>query len=62
MPKKIKGDLEIYDLVELSKKLGLHQGTLRRYCKSGKLRGQKIGRNWYVSGDNLVSFINAEKD
>ncbi|MBA7491345.1 hypothetical protein ES702_01890 [subsurface metagenome] len=61
MPKKINSGLEIYSLEELAKKLGLHIVTLRRYCRTGRIKAQKIGRNWQVSGDNLKAFINAEK-
>jgi excisionase family DNA binding protein len=60
MPRKISG-IELYDLQELSKKLGIHLVTLQRYCRKGKLRGQKIGRGWQVSDENLKAFINAEK-
>lgn len=60
MPKKISG-IELYDLQELSKKLGVHFVTLERYCRQGKIRAQKIGRSWQVSGENLKAFINAEK-
>ncbi len=60
MPKKISG-IELYDLQELSKKLSVHIVTLERYCRKGKLKAQKIGRGWQVSGENLKAFINAEK-
>lgn len=60
MSKKISG-IELYDLQELSKKLGIHLVTLQRYCRKGKIRAQKIGRSWQVSGENLKAFINAEK-
>ncbi len=60
MPKKISG-IELYDLQELSKKLDIHLVTLQRYCRKGKVKAQKIGRSWQVSGENLKAFINAEK-
>lgn len=60
MPIKISG-IELYTLQELSKKLGIHMVTLQRYCRRGKLKAQKIGRGWLVSGENLKAFINAEK-
>ena len=60
MPKRISG-IELYDLNELSKKLGVHLVTLERYCRQGKIKAQKIGRSWQVSGENLKAFINAEK-
>ena len=60
MSRKISG-IELYDLQELSKKLGIHLVTIQRYCRKGKLKGQKIGRGWQVSGENLKAFINAEK-
>ncbi len=61
MPKRINRDLEIYNLEELARKLSLHLVTLRRYCRTGKIKAQKIGRHWQVSGDNLKAFINAEQ-
>jgi len=61
MPKRINRGLEIYSLEELARKLDLHIVTLRRYCRTGRIKAQKIGRNWQVSGDNLKAFINAEK-
>jgi len=60
MPKRISG-IELYSLEELSKKLGIHLVTLQRYCRQGKLKAQKIGKSWQVSGENLKAFINAEK-
>jgi len=60
MPKKI-GGIELYSLGELSRKLDLHLVTLQRYCRKRKIKAQKIGRSWQVSGDNLRAFINAEK-
>ncbi len=60
MSVKISG-IELYNLQELSKKLGTHLVTLQRYCRKGKLKAQKIGRGWQVSDENLKAFINAEK-
>lgn len=56
MPKKIIG-IELYTLKELTELLSLSTVTLRLYLKNGKLKGQKIGRRWLVSKDNLVSFL-----
>lgn len=60
MPKRISG-IELYSLEELSKKLDIHLVTLQRYCRQGKLKAQKIGKSWQVSGENLKAFINAER-
>jgi len=53
--------MELYDLKALSKKLGLTVRTLREYIKQGHLRASKIGRNYYVTEENLVAFVEAKE-
>lgn len=58
----IKVDNEIYytvkDLVNL---LSLTELTIRDYLRSGKLKGNKAGRFWYVSKKNLRLFLEGNK-
>ncbi len=61
MTKKLTGGIELYHFEELKRDLDVHESTLRRYLRSGKLRGQKIGRKYWISIDSLRSFVNAEK-
>lgn len=55
---KLFDDIELIKLVEISKKLGIHIVTLRRYIKSGKLKAQKLGNSYFVSKENFKEFIN----
>jgi len=58
----IKVNNKIYytvkDLVEL---LSLTEITIRDYLRSGKLKGNKAGHFWYVSGRNLKLFLEGNK-
>jgi len=60
MPKKINDEIELYDLPELSKKLGIHLVTLQRYCREGKIKAQRIGRGFKVTGASLSAFCNGD--
>ena len=55
---KLFDDIELIKLVEISKKLGIHIVTLRRYIKSGKLKAQKLGNSYFVSKETFKEFIN----
>jgi predicted site-specific integrase-resolvase len=35
--------------------------TIREYFRKGKIKGNKIGKNWYVTEENLESFIEGEE-
>lgn len=58
----IKIDNEIYytvkDLVNL---LSLTELTIRDYLKKGRLKGNKAGRFWYVSKEDLRLFLGGKK-
>lgn len=62
MPINIKG--EKYYLVEdLAKILPLTKNTVRMYIRKGRLRGQKLGKLFYVSNTDLRIFLDGgEKD
>ena len=51
------GSVRLYNLDELSKKLGLSKASLRRYIKSHRLSGQKIGNAWMISEAALQQFF-----
>lgn len=51
------GDLELYDVVELSQQLGIQERTLRKMLKDGKIKGRKLARKWYVSADSLKDYF-----
>ncbi len=56
MPKKI-GDLVLYSTQELAEELEITTNTIRTYIKEGRIYGQKLGGNWYVSADSLQDFF-----
>ena len=60
MPTKISETLELYDLDELTKKLNLHIVTLQRYCRTGRIKAQKVGRSYKVTNESLASFLNGD--
>lgn len=57
--KEIAG-VKLYDVEDLQKLLELSGSAIRRYLRSGRLIGQKIGKNYYVSEDNLQEFLNPQ--
>jgi excisionase family DNA binding protein len=54
------GDLTLYTLKELSKKLNITTVTLRAYIKEGRLKGRKMGTRWYISEDALREYFEAD--
>ena len=47
---------KFYSVMQLSSMLGIHPKTLQRYIREGKLRANKIGKSWRVSGHDLSVF------
>lgn len=52
-------DNSFYTVEQISEMLNLHEKTVQRYIREGKLRASKIGKGWRVSGHDLSVF--AEK-
>jgi predicted site-specific integrase-resolvase len=50
----------VYDLKALSDKLKISIRTLREYIKRGELKAKKIGKAYYVTEPNLMSFLDSE--
>ena len=55
---KVFGDIELLKVEDIAKALRTHVITIRRYIRSGRLKAQKVGRNYYVSKENFKDFIN----
>lgn len=53
-------EMPVYDLKDLNKKLKIGIRTLRVYVKSGKLKAKKIGKAYYVTEPNLMSFLDPD--
>jgi len=52
----IKG-VEYFDVKKLEKWLPWKRWNIRRYIRSGKIRGRKIKRVWFVSREELYNFL-----
>ena len=53
--------IKLLDVKDIKKILPITELTIREYLKKGKIPGgQKIGKNWYVSQDNLKAFLNGD--
>ena len=46
-------DKTLYDLPELSEKMGVGIETVRMYARSGKVRAVKVGRKYWVDSEEL---------
>lgn len=57
MPAVKIGEMELYDVKELSKLLDVQEKTIRKYLKEGSLQGRKLGRKWYVTADSLKAYF-----
>ncbi len=46
-----------YSVEQVAQMLGLHPKTLRRYITEGKLRANKLGKQYRISGHDLSIFL-----
>lgn len=56
MPKKI-GSLTLYSVDDLHELLGMSKMTIRAYLREGKLKGKKLGVQWYVTEDAIRDYF-----
>jgi hypothetical protein len=56
VPIKFSGS-KLYSIKELEKILPITPLTIRAYIRKGKIRGRKIGVNWYVAKEDLEVFL-----
>ena len=56
MPIKFSGS-KLYSIKELEKILPITPLTIRAYIRKGKIKGRKIGVNWYVTKEDLEVFL-----
>ncbi|HEX77610.1 MAG TPA: helix-turn-helix domain-containing protein [Dehalococcoidia bacterium] len=45
-----------FNIVEAAAFLGVHPETVKRLCRSGRLRGEKIHNTWLIHIDQLELF------
>jgi len=52
---------ELYSIRELEKILPITPLTVRAYIRKGKIKGSKIGKNWYVRKEDLEAFLEGDR-
>jgi len=60
MPIKFS-EKELYSIRELDKLLPITPLTIRVYIRKGKIKGHKIGVNWYVKKQDLEAFLEGDR-
>jgi len=48
---------KLYSIRDLEKILPITPLTIRKYIREGKIKGRKIGKNWYVIKEDLEAFL-----
>ena len=48
--------------VETASTLNLHPGTIKRMCRLGKLKGEKVNNGWLISRKEVESFSSTYKE
>ena len=52
---------EYYLVEDLAKMLPLTKNTIRAYIRHGRIKGQKIGKLFYVSHNDLKAFLDGDR-
>jgi len=47
----------MFTVEQVATQLNLSVNTIRRYVKSGKIRGSKLGKSWRISAEQIKDFI-----
>ncbi len=51
-----------YSLDDLQEKLQISKVTALKLVQSGKIKGQKIGRRWWINEEDLVVFLEGKSE
>lgn len=49
--------IQQYSIKDIQEKLQISKVTALRLVGSGKIRAQKIGRQWWVNEEDLITFL-----
>ena len=55
---KRKKTKKIYTVTEFSEELDIPQSSVRRWLKTGELRGTKMGKKWLIPASEIERLIN----
>ena len=51
-----------YSLDDLQEKLEISKVTALKLVQSGRIKGQKIGRRWWINEEDLVAFLEGKTE
>lgn len=51
-----------YSLDDLQEKLEISKVTALKLVQSGRIKGQKIGRRWWINEEDLVAFLEGRSE
>lgn len=51
-----------YSLDDLQEKLQISKVTALKLVQSGRIKGQKIGRRWWINEEDLVAFLEGKSE
>ena len=60
MPIKVE-ERKLYSVEDLAEILPITPLTIRAYFRKGRIKGHKIGKNWYVTKVNLNAFLDSKE-
>ncbi len=49
---------KVYTVSEFSEELGVPHSSVRRWLKTGELRGTKMGKKWLIPASELERIVN----
>jgi excisionase family DNA binding protein len=49
-----------YSLLDLQEKIQVSKVTALKLVGSGKIKAQKIGRQWWINEEDLIDFLEAK--
>ena len=58
----VLGEVKLYSVSELSETLDINVQTVRKMFNTGKLKGRKMGRKWYVTEEALKQYFDGEDE
>ena len=53
---------DVLTAVEAASTLNLHPETVKRFCRIGKLHGEKVNGGWLISKTEVESFVSTYEE
>lgn len=54
------GEIELLRVEDIAKVLKVHNATIRRYIKTGRLKAQRIGKRYFITKERFSEFVNGK--